>query len=110
MVILRIIGGILPQILASSVFGAQMGLFGGWKNLTVEFLGLLVILFLFSPILTAALLIIEIIRYSRIRRRPGRPSWRMPGLAMLLFVEALVVDGFMLSRFGWWLDEIGFGM
>ena len=110
MVILRIIGGVLPQILVLLVFGPQLGLFGGWKNMTLEFLGLLVVLFLFSPIVTAALLMTETVRFRKLGRGQGRPSWRMSGLAIFLFVEALVVDGFILSRLGWWLEEIGFGM
>jgi uncharacterized membrane protein len=110
MVIIRVIGGALPQILILLVFGTQLGLFGGWNNATLEFLGLLAVLFLFSPIVTAALLIIETVRYRKIGRGQGRPSWRMLGLAIFLFVEALVVDGFILSRLGWWLEEVGFGM
>ena len=110
MVILRVTGGVLPQLLVLLVFGTLMGFFGGWNNATVEFLSLLVVLFLFNPIALAALLIIENVRYRKIAREQGRPSWRMLGLAIFLFVEVLVVDGFILSRLGWWLEEVGFGM
>ncbi len=110
MIILRVMGGISPQILPLLIFAVQQGLFGGWNNVTFEFLGLLAVLFFFSPIVTAILLIIETVRYRKIGRGQGRPSWRMPGLAIFLFVEALAIDGFIVSRLGWWMDEVGFGM
>lgn len=110
MVLLRVIGGVSPQILILLVFGARPEFFGTWGDSTLEFLALLAVLFLFSPIVTAALLTIEIVRYRKIPRGQGIPSWWMLGLAIFLFVEALAVDGFMLSRLGWWLEEVGFGM
>ena len=71
MVVLRVIGGLLPQILILLIFSVQQGLFGGWNNVTLEFVGLLAMLILFGPIVTVILLIVETVRYRKIKREQG---------------------------------------
>ncbi len=98
MVILRIIGVVIPQILVLLVFGAQLDLLGGWNNTNGAFL-IVIVLFLLSPIVTATLLISETVKYWKQKKsRHGTQSLLMFGLAVFFFVEALVIDSFILSQ------------
>ena len=98
MLVFRTIVALLPQILLLMLVGGKLDLLGGW-NRTDSALGVLILLFLVTPVATAILLVVEIIKYRRHgKRERERRSFVMPGFAMLLFIEALAIDLFILSQ------------
>ena len=98
MLIFRTIVASLPQILIVLLFGGELGLLGGW-NRTDTGLNVLILLFLVTPVATAFLLVVEIVRYGLHVKRGIEPrSFAMPGLAILLFLEALAIDVFIVSQ------------
>ena len=111
MVIFRIIGAVLPQSLVLLILGVQLDIFSEWNYASLEFVGALTVLFILNPIVTMSLFIVEFVKHRKQRRAgSGTQSLLIPGFAILLFIEALVIDGFILSQLGWWLEEVGFGM
>ncbi len=99
MLVLRIIIIALPQILLFLLIGARLDLLGGWNHEPGS-LTVLIMLFILIPILTAALLYGESVRYYRqLKSKHRTQSILLPGLALLLFIEALGIDGFILTQF-----------
>ncbi len=98
MLVFRIIAITLPQILVLMLLGAWLDLLGGWNHTDSAF-STLILLFIFSPIVTLILLIVETIKYRKLANRERETkSFLMPGLAIFLFVEALVINVFILSQ------------
>jgi hypothetical protein len=78
--------------------GGRFDLLGG-LNRTDTGLNVLILLFLVTPVATAFLLVVEMVRYSlRVMRGIEPRSFAMPGLAILLFLEAIVIDVFVISQ------------
>jgi len=98
MLAFRIVVALLPQILGLLLFGGRLDLLGGW-NRTDSALGVLILLFFVTPVATVILLVVETVRYGRHVKRGIEPrSFLMPGLAIVLFLEALAIDIFILSQ------------
>jgi hypothetical protein len=96
--VFRAIVALLPQILLLLLVGDRFDLLGGW-NRTDTGLNVLILLFLVTPVATAFLLVVEMVRYSlRVMRGIEPRSLAMPGLAILLFLEAIVIDVFVMSQ------------
>src|SRR3989304_7036628 len=96
--IFRIIIASLPQILFLLLFGGSLDLLGGWNRTDTAF-NVLILLFLVTPVATAILLIVEMVRYGLHVKRGIEPrSSVMPGFAIVLFLEALAIDVFILSQ------------
>jgi len=78
--------------------GGQLDLLGGWNHTDAAF-GVLITLFLVTPVTTAVLLVVETIKYRKHATRGKETgSLSMPGLAIFLFLEALAIDMFILSQ------------
>ena len=98
MLCFRTIIASLPQILLLLLVGGRLDLLGG-LNRTDTGLNVLILLFLVTPVATAILLVVEIVRYGRhVKRGKETRSFLMPGLAIALFLEALAIDVFILSQ------------
>ncbi len=98
MLVLRIIIIALPQILLFLLIGARLDLLGGWNH-EAGSLTILIMRFILIPILTAVLLYGESVRYYRqLKSKDRTQSILLPGLALLIFIEALSIDGFMLTQ------------
>src|SRR3990172_11866200 len=98
MAVFRIIVASLPQVLLLLLFGGRLDLLGGWNRTDTAF-NVLILLFLVTPVATAVLLVAEIVRYGLHVKRGIEPrSFLMPGFAILLFLEALAIDVFILSQ------------
>jgi len=97
-VVFRIIVALLPQVLLLLLVGAKLDLLGGWNHTDSAF-GVLIILFLITPVATAVLLVVETIKYrKRVTREKATGSFLMPGFTIFLFLEALSIDIFILSQ------------
>jgi len=66
--VLRIIGAVLPQILLLLIIGSSLDLLGGWNH-TDSSTSVLMALFLLNPLVTAVLLIVEIVRYQKKKKQ-----------------------------------------
>ncbi|MGH9960922.1 MAG: hypothetical protein ACREBC_28030 [Pyrinomonadaceae bacterium] len=88
----RIIVALLPQILLLMLIGGKLDLLGGWNHTDSAF-GVLITLFLVTPVATAILLIVETVKYRKVTG-----SYLQSGFAVLLFLEALAIDSFILSQ------------
>jgi len=98
MVVFRIIAALLPQILLFLLIGGILDLLGGWNH-TDSALGVLIMLFLVTPVVTAILLVVETIQYRKhIVRDKVTGSFLLPSFAIFLFLEALAIDIFILSQ------------
>ena len=97
MLVFRTIVALLPQILLLLLVGAKLDLLGGWNHTDSGF-GVLIALFLVTPVATAILLVVETVRYRRhVKRERERRSFLIPGFAIFLLLEALAIDLFILS-------------
>ena len=100
-ILFRVVVAALPQLLLLLLAGGQFDLLGGWNHTDSAF-GVLAALFLVTPVATAVLLIVEMVRYrKRMRQDSGaRPARSRPrvAFAVLLFLEALVVDLLVVSQ------------
>jgi hypothetical protein len=99
--VLRFVVALLPQLLILMLVGARFDLLGG-LNRTDTGTGILLLLFLLTPIATAMLLVVEVWR-RRSRNRDERASasdrsGRMVALAAALLVQSLVLDVFILTQ------------
>jgi len=96
--ILRFIAVILPQALALLIVAGRLDLLAGW-NKTDSAFGVLIVLFLVTPVVTAAYMIVELVVRRR-KRSTGlqQESFFWPAIAIMLFVEALALDLFILSQ------------
>ena len=94
---LRILAIALPQLLILLFTAGSLDLLGGWNH-TDSALNTLIILFLVGPIVTLLFLIVEIIKYRRFKQRGELRSFLIPFFAIFLFVEALLINVFILSQ------------
>ncbi|HSC95497.1 MAG TPA: hypothetical protein VLC73_11035 [Burkholderiales bacterium] len=94
----RIVVALLPQVLILLLVGGSLDLLGGFNRTDAGF-STLIALFLVTPVATLVLLVVEIVRYILlIKRKDSARSFLMPGVAIVLFVEALAVDLYLLSQ------------
>ncbi|MGH8661211.1 MAG: hypothetical protein ACREUB_05545 [Burkholderiales bacterium] len=94
----RILVALLPQLLIVLDLGGRYDLLFGLNRTDVGF-GILIALFLVTPVATLVLLVVEIVRYVlRIRRKDPERSFRMPALAVFLLLEALAIDVYIVSQ------------
>ena len=100
MVILRIIGVVLPQLLLLQFLGSMYDFIGGWNRAPdASFIEILIILFLLNPVVTIAWFIAEPVRYFRHgKSQNGLQCLLMTILALLLFIESLTIDWFILTQ------------
>jgi len=100
-IVFRIVVAVLPQLLLLLLEGGRLDLLGGWNHTDSAF-GVLMALFLLTPVATFALLVVEILRYRRhIRQESGTHSFRsfrMVAFAIFLFLESLAVNLLILSQ------------
>ena len=101
MIVFRIVVAVLPQLLLLLLEGGRLDLLGGWNHTDSAF-GVLMALFLLTPVATAALLVVEILRYrTHLRQASGTHSFRsfrMVAVAIFFFLESLAVDLLLLSQ------------
>ena len=97
MKVLRILAISLPQILVLLLIGGALDLLGGWNHTDAAF-NTLIILFLINPIVTLLSLAVEMIKYRKSKRQGETISFIMPGLAIFLFIEALLTNIVILSQ------------
>lgn len=98
MLLMRIAGIVLPQLLALLVAGAYFDLLGGWNHSDTAF-GTLMVLFLLAPLSALVLLVAEGARYIRsLGQEKGRRNARAIILATALLVEALALDLLIISQ------------
>lgn len=98
MVIFRSLSAALPQILILLLLGGSFDLLGGWNHTDAAF-GVLILLFVVAPLMTAILLIVETVRYRKLANGGNKAqSLSMPAVAVFLLVESLATDLFMLSQ------------
>ena len=99
-IVFRIVVAVLPQLLLLLLEGGRR-LLGGWNHTDSAF-GVLMVLFLLTPVATAALLVVEILRYrTHIRQESGTHSFRsfrMVAVAIVFFLESLAVDLLILRN------------
>ena len=94
----RLVAIALPQILVLLWVGGTLDLLGGW-NQTGDALSTLFVLFLLNPVVTLALLIVEIVRcYKAGKGERGWPSFFSILLAIVLFIESLAIDLYLLTQ------------
>ena len=97
MLVLRIIIIALPQIILFLLIGAKLDWLGGW-NQEQGSLGIIMLLFIVTPIFALALLYGESVRYYRqLKSKDGMQSILLPSLALLIFLEALSIDAYILT-------------
>ena len=98
MLLLRIIAITLPQILILLLVGAAWDWLGGWNHTDAGF-GVLILLFLLNPVVAVIFLVTELIHYRQLGKQQNTSrSFLMPGLAMLIFVEVLATNLYLLSQ------------
>ncbi len=98
MLFIRIIIIALPQIFLFLIIGARLDWLGGWNHESRSF-DIMVMLFIVIPIFTAALLFGESVRYYRkVKSKDETRSILLPVLALLIFIEALSIDFYMLTQ------------
>jgi len=96
--VFRIIVALSPQILLLLLVGAKLDLLGGWNHTDSAF-GVLITLFLVTPVATATLLVVETIKYRKhVTKENVTGSFLMTGVAIFLFLEVLAIDIFILSQ------------
>ena len=100
MAILRILGVVLPQLLVLQFFGSMYDFLGGWNRAPdASFIKVLIILFLLNPVVTLAWVIAEPVRYFRQGKiKSGLRCLLLTALALLLFIESLAIDFFILTQ------------
>jgi hypothetical protein len=95
--ILRSIAILLPQLLFLLNVGARFDLLFGFNRTDSGFTTLL-FLFVLAPAVTLVWLIVGIILSVKMaKREKGAMSLRLPGLALLFFLESLLIDILILS-------------
>ena len=96
MTLFRCASIVLPQVLILLFWAGSHDLLGGW-NQTDDAMLTLLVLFLLTPVMTLALLVTETVRSSK-REQTGKHSALWIGLAGVLFIEALVIDFYLLTQ------------
>lgn len=98
MIVFRIVVAALPQLLLVMLVGGRFDLLGGWNRTDGAF-GVLMVLFLVTPVAALALLVVEVVLLRRqAKRDAGAGSSRRVGLAAFLLVEALAVNAYILTQ------------
>ena len=98
MLLLRIIAIALPQVLILLLVGAEWDWLGGWNHTDTGF-GVLILLFLLNPVVAVIFLVAELIHYRQLGKQQNiSRSFLMPGLAILIFVEVLATNLYLLSQ------------
>jgi len=96
MKILRGISILLPQVLILLFIGARFDLLFGFNRTDAGF-NTLLFLFVLVPTINLIWLIVEIIISMRAaKRHDRRMSFLLPGLALFFFLEALLIDFYIL--------------
>ena len=100
MVILRIIGLVLPQLLLLQFLGSIYDFIGGWNRAPgASFIKTLIILFLLNPVVTLTWVIAEPFRYFRQEKvQNGLQCLVWTVLASLLFIESMTIDFYILTQ------------
>ena len=94
----RFVVAALPQLLLLLLAGARLDLLGGFNRTDAGF-GVVVALFLVTPVATAALVVVEAMRRRRRLRQDGvTRSSGMLAFAIFLLLEALAVNLFILTQ------------
>lgn len=97
----RLLVAILPQALLMMLVGARFDLLGGLNRSDLG-LGILLTLFIVTPVLAVVLLTFEVVRLRRMRPDVDRASAARSRvgvvLAVLLLVEAIFLDLYILSQ------------
>jgi hypothetical protein len=97
-ILLRLVAYALPQVLLLLLLGAWLDLLGGWNHTDAGFSTFLLVCGL-APVAVIVLLAVEVGRsILSLRRRDGRASFLMPGLALLLAGETFLILVFILSQ------------
>ena len=93
----RCIAIILPQLLLFLLVAGSHDMLGGW-NQTDDAMGTVLILFLLSPVVTLVLLVTQIVRCYKAKQGERSKGFLFIGLAIVLFVEALAIDFYLLTQ------------
>jgi hypothetical protein len=94
----RIVVAALPQLLLLLLVGARLDLLGGFNRTDAGF-GVVVALFILTPLAVAALLVVEVVRRRKHVDQDRRArSSRMVALAIFLLLEALAVNLWILTQ------------
>lgn len=95
--IFRWIAYSLPQVLIILILGGRFDLLFGLNHTETGFM-LFITVALVSPVVVALLMSVELILYSyRQRDLNSRPSFRMPAISIILVIETLALDIYILS-------------
>lgn len=94
----RSIVALLPQILILMYFGGKHDLVFGLNRSDYGFTVLL-FLFVLTPIITLIWLIVEFVFFVKFSKRSCNNKSRLwPILALLLFIESILIDIFLLTQ------------
>ena len=94
---LGIVALLLPQVLLLLMVGGRFDLLGGWNHTDAAF-GTLVVLFVATPLLTAAWWVVELIVFRRHGNAGSPATPRRVWLAAAVLAESLAINFFMLSQ------------
>jgi hypothetical protein len=97
MVFFRVIAMALPLLLISLLVAGSKDMLGGW-NQTDNALSTVLILFALGPLISLALLVTEIVGCYKTKQGERCKAFLFIGLAILVLIEALVVDFYLLTQ------------
>jgi hypothetical protein len=96
--VFRIVVALLPQAIILLLIGGRFDWLGGFNRTDAGF-STLIALFLVTPVATAVLLLVEVVRYlMEIRRKAPDRTFATAALAFVLFLEALAVDVYLIFQ------------
>lgn len=94
---LGIVALLLPQVLLLLLLGGRLDLLGGWNHTDAAF-GTLIVLFVATPLLTAAWWIVELLVFRRHGKAGSPSSAGRVWLAATVLVESLAINFYILSQ------------
>jgi hypothetical protein len=97
MAFFRVIAMALPLLLISLLVAGSKDMLGGW-NQTNDALSTVLILFLLGPVVALALLVTELVGCYKAKQGARCKAFLFIGLAILIFIEALAVDYYLLTQ------------
>lgn len=97
MPLFRAVAVALPQLLLLLFLAGSNDLLGGWNQGDAA-MGLLLILFLLSPVVLLALLVVEFARCCKARPGARLRAGLFIGLAIVFLVESLGIDFYLLTQ------------